>query len=185
MRPAESFIEQPIRSLQTMLRVLAEDDPRLPTVIPDGIYGPSTMQAVTVFQRQNGLPVTGVTDQQTWERIWEAYDQAIIRVGKAEPIEILLEPGQILKSGDSSPYIYLLQSILTQLSKDSPTIATPDHTGILDNATELALAAFQALAGLPPTGELDRITWKYLVKHFTLSAHLNDRKRIGNNKNNS
>ena len=40
MRPAESFIEQPVRSLQTMLRVLAEDDQRLPTVVPDGIYGP-------------------------------------------------------------------------------------------------------------------------------------------------
>ena len=26
MRPRESFIAQPIRSLQTMLRVLAEDD---------------------------------------------------------------------------------------------------------------------------------------------------------------
>ena len=52
MRPGESFVEQPVRSLQTMLRLLAEDDPRLPTVIPDGIYGPSTMIAVTAFQRR-------------------------------------------------------------------------------------------------------------------------------------
>ena len=65
MRPEESFVEQPVRSLQTMLRVIAEDDPRLPTLIPDGIYGPSTMIAVTAFQRDHGLSVDGAAGKQT------------------------------------------------------------------------------------------------------------------------
>ena len=39
MRPPESFIGQPIRSLQTMLRVIAEDQPGHVRIIPDGIYG--------------------------------------------------------------------------------------------------------------------------------------------------
>ena len=65
MRPGESFVEQPVRSLQTMLRVIAEDDPTLPTVIPDGIYGPATMIAVTSFQRREGIPVTGIVDERT------------------------------------------------------------------------------------------------------------------------
>ena len=51
MRPKESFVGQPIRSLQTMLRVLAEDDRTLPTVVPDGIYGPETITAISAFQR--------------------------------------------------------------------------------------------------------------------------------------
>ena len=67
MRPKESFVAQPIRSLQTMLRVIAEDDPSHPTVIPDGIYGPETMAAVSHFQRRHGLGVSGITDQDTWE----------------------------------------------------------------------------------------------------------------------
>ena len=58
MRPPESFVGQPIRSLQTMLRVIAEDDPSHMRVIPDGIYGPETMAAVSTFQRKHGLPVT-------------------------------------------------------------------------------------------------------------------------------
>ena len=58
MRPKESFVGQPIRSLQTMLRVLAEDDRTLPTVVPDGIYGPETITAISAFQRRMGLPVT-------------------------------------------------------------------------------------------------------------------------------
>ncbi|MBR2938074.1 MAG: peptidoglycan-binding protein, partial [Oscillospiraceae bacterium] len=163
MKPGESFVEQPIRSLQTMLRVIAEDDPRLPTVVPDGIYGQSTMQAVTAFQRLYGLPITGIADQATWDRIVSVYDLALIRVGPAEPIEIILEPGQVFRVGDKNAYIYLLQSILTQLSTENPSITKPDHNGILDDPTSEALAAFQLLAGLPPTGELDRVTWKYLA----------------------
>ena len=171
MRPAESFVGQSVRSLQTMLRVIAEADGRIPTLVPDGIYGQSTVNSVSTFQRQYGLPVTGVTDQQTWDRIVREYELGRIRIGKAAPIEIIFEPDQVFRLGDRSPYLYLLQGILMALSNEYPALDPPDSTGTLDNATSAALAGFQALAGLPPTGELDRITWKYLVHHFTLASN--------------
>lgn len=170
MRPGESFVQQPVRSLQTMLRVIAEDDRNLPTVIPDGIYGPSTMIAVTAFQRRAGIPVTGIVDENTWTQIVAAYEPALIRVGKAEPIEILLEPGQVIVVGESSPYVYLLQSMLTQLSKEHTDIIYPGFSGVLDADTSQSLRGFQILAGLPPTGTLDRITWKHLVRQYTLNT---------------
>lgn len=173
MRPAESFIGQPIRSLQTMLRTIAEDDGQLPTVIPDGIYGQETINAVNAFQRKYNLPITGITDQNTWEKIVAVYEPARIRADKAEYIEIIMDPGQVFRAGDKSPYILLLQSILTQLSFDTPAIIRPDHTGILDETTAQSLAEFQRIAGLPATGELDKLSWKYLVRHFTLNAHHN------------
>ena len=173
MRPLESFVEQPIRSLQTMLRVIAEDDNKYPTVVPDGIYGPGTMHAISTFQRINGLPVTGLTDQRTWDLIVKNYEPALIRIDKAQPIEIIMDPGQIFRKNDSSPYIYLLQSMLTQLSLDHPTINPPGHSGIVDESTSRSLSAFQQLANLPITGELDKITWKHLVHQFTLNAHHN------------
>ena len=52
MKPETFFTGRPIRSLQTMLRVLGESKGREVTLIPDGIYGPQTMAAVTDFQRQ-------------------------------------------------------------------------------------------------------------------------------------
>lgn len=170
MRPGESFVGQPVRSLQTMLRVIAEDDPRLPIIIPDGIYGPSTMIAVTAFQRREGIPVTGIADENTWDRVVAAYEPALIRVGKAEPIEILLEPGQVILIGESSPYVYLLQGMLAQLSKDNRDILQPGLSGVLDLDTSDSLRGFQTLAGLPVTGTLDRITWKHLARQFTLNA---------------
>lgn len=173
MRPGESFVSQPVRSLQTMLRVISEDDRRIPTVVPDGIYGPTTMQSVSALQRREGLPVNGVTDQRTWDTIVRVYEPALIRVGKAEPIEIIMDPGKVYRRGDTSPYMYLLQSLLIQLSKDNVSIPEPEHNGILDDLTSAAIAEFQLLAGLPVTGELDKITWKYIVKHYTANVHHN------------
>lgn len=170
MRPGESFVEQPVRSLQTMLRVIAEDDPRLPIIIPDGVYGPSTMIAVTAFQRREGIPVTGIADENTWNQIAAAYEPALIRVGKAEPIEILLEPGQIIVLGERSPYVYLLQGMLAQLSQDHADILQPGFGGVLDPDTAESLRGFQRLSGLQDTGNLDRITWYHIVRQFTLNA---------------
>jgi peptidoglycan hydrolase-like protein with peptidoglycan-binding domain len=65
MRPKESFVSQPVRSLQTMLRVLAEDDNELSSLVPDGIYGNQTRQAVSTFQRKYGIPMTGVVNEET------------------------------------------------------------------------------------------------------------------------
>ena len=175
MRPRESFIQQPIRSLQTMLRVIAEDDRSLPTLIPDGIYGPSTMIAVTAFQRKYGIPVTGIADEETWDRVNAVYETALVRVGKAEPIEILLEPNQVILIGERSPYVYLLQAMLAQLSYDHSNLHFPGFTGVLDVDTAESLRAFQSLAGLPITGTLDRVTWKHLVRQFSLNAAYNSR----------
>ena len=171
MRPNESFVGQPIRSLQTMLRVLSEDDPTLPPVVPDGIYGQQTINAISAFQRRYGLPITGVTDQITWDTIVQAYEPALVRVGKAQPIEIIMDPGQVYRLGDSAPNLYLMQAILQYLSTQHDGISAPANNGTLDDKTAEALAGFQFLAGLPPTGELDKITWKYLVHQFTLNTN--------------
>ena len=170
MRPAESFIGNPVRSLQTMLQVLAVDDKSLPFVVPDGIYSPLTANAVAAFQRREGLAVTGITNQETWDRIVKNYEPVNIKVGKAQPIQISLDPGQVLRPGDSSPYIYLLQAMLTQLASEYALIPRPGNNGVLDIETSAALVAFQDLAGLPITGELDKTTWKHLVHHFTSNA---------------
>ena len=172
MRPDESFIQQPVRSLQTMLRVLSERDRNHQTVVPDGIYGQTTTNAVSAFQRMHGLPATGVTDQDTWERIVAEYDMAFIHVDEAEQLELILNPNEILRRGDDSPYLYVVQAILTVLSEVYASIPRPKSTGILDDQTSDSLASFQELNGLPMTGELDKITWKHLALHFPLAANL-------------
>jgi len=72
----------------------------------------------------------------------------------------------------------LLQGMLISMSDEYGTADPPESTGVMDYATSVALADFQSLAGLESTGELDRITWKHLVHHFTL--HANRRSRFQN-----
>lgn len=179
MRPAESFIAQPIRSLQTMLRVISAGNGQRMSVIPDGIYGRQTMAAVADFQRQSGLPATGVADQPTWEAIVAAYDPALIAVGPAEPIAVVFNPNQVIHKGEYNPNVYLAQGMLLILSEVYGSIAAPSLTGIIDFPTSDALSSFQMLSALPMTGELDKRTWKHLSLHYPLAANLHKRRGFG------
>ena len=171
MRPEETFVGQPVRSLQQMLRTLHEYDDRHSEVIPDGIYGRKTISAVAAFQRLHGLAATGVTDQDTWEAVVREYDRAVIDVDHAQPVEIILNTGEVLRRGDRSPYLSIAQAMLLELALEYGSITQPGRTGILDEATAQSLASFQALNGLPQTGELDKRTWKHLALHFPLAAN--------------
>ena len=172
MRPPESFVSQPVRSLQTMLRILAEHDDRYETVVPDGVYSPQTMRAVAQFQQNHGIPVTGVTDQRTWEEIVARYEPALIFVDEAQPVEIILNPNEVLSFGESSPYLYVAQAMLIVLAETYGSVARPSMTGLLDAPTADSLSSFQSLIGLPVTGDLDKHTWKHLALHFPLAANL-------------
>ena len=62
-----------VRQMQEQLDVIAGAYPAIPTVRADGIYGPSTEEAVRKFQSVFGLPATGVVDYPTWYKISEIY----------------------------------------------------------------------------------------------------------------
>lgn len=172
MRPPESFICQPIRSLQTMLRVIAQNDSSQIRLVPDGIYGPETTRAVSVFQRGHGLPVTGVTDQATWEAVVAVYEPAMVEQGEAEALCIILNPGQVIRKGERSSHISLVQGMLQAMSGVYKSVGQPSQSGILDDCTADSIASFQSLCGLPMTGNLDKHTWKHLVLQYPLAANL-------------
>lgn len=170
MRPDESFLAQPVRSLQTMLRHLGEYDSRYYNLVPDGIYGSQTMTAVSNFQRIHGLPVTGMADNDTWDAIYLEYEEARIHLGEAEALNIILDPKQVIRRGDTHPHIHLLQGMLAVLA-DVYALPQPSRNGMLDAQTADSIAAFQALSLLPATGELDKVTWRHLALQYPLAAN--------------
>lgn len=174
MKPQESFVGQPIRSLQTMLRTIAQVTPNQPSVIPDGVYTRQTADAVSAFQRRRGLPVTGVTDNRTWDAIVLEFENARIETEPAQVIQIVLDPGEVLRRGSENPNVYLLQSLLTILALAYEAIPMPDHTGIMDAKTVQAVTAFQLASGLPATGEVDKKTWKQLALQHTQASEQPD-----------
>lgn len=170
MKPGESFVGQPIRSLQTMLRTIAQVDPNQISVIPDGVYSSQTSDAVRSFQENNGLNPTGATDQDTWERIVEAYGPAEIETSPAQPIYITLNPGQTFRKGDRHHHINLVQAMLWVFSQAYSGFPVVALTGIFDQATEDAVIALQRLSDLSPNGVLDKTTWKHLVLHHAQAS---------------
>lgn len=70
-----------VRQIQEQLARISQSYPAIPTVTPDGIFGPATRAAVEKFQSVFGLPVTGVIDYQTWYKISEIY-VAVTRIAE-------------------------------------------------------------------------------------------------------
>lgn len=62
-----------VMQVQEQLARISRSYPAIPTITPDGIYGPATREAVEKFQEIFGLPVTGVIDYRTWYKISEIY----------------------------------------------------------------------------------------------------------------
>ena len=170
MRPQESFLAQPIRDLQTMLRVIAKHRGEPLPLIPDGIYGAATMKQVSEFQKRRGLPPTGAADQTTWEAILEEFIPAKVSLRPAEPLHILMNAGMVVKSGDRDPNVFLVQAILEVLYRRYTSIKSPGFSGVLDKKTEESIRSFQVLSGLAVTGRLDKLTWKNLVLQYPLAA---------------
>ena len=170
MRPSESFLNQPIRDLQTMLRVLAKHRGDPAALIPDGIYGETTMQAVSDFQKLHGLPPTGAADNETWKAILKAYQPARTDLIPAQPLYIQLNAGEVIGSGQENPNIYLIQAMLEVLSQAYQSVSSPGFSGILDEKTEKSIVSFQILCRLEPDGKLNKITWKNLVLQYPLAA---------------
>ena len=73
-----------VRLLQEYLAAIAPVFPSIPTVVPDGVFGPRTRDAVIAFQEEFGLPINGRVGAITWVAITDIYDDIAGGAGLAE-----------------------------------------------------------------------------------------------------
>ena len=170
MTRPEDYIARPIRSLQTMLRVLAAADSRYRDLVPDGVYGQQTAAAVSQFQRVNGLPVTAVTDHATWNRIVDVFTRQGASVMPAAPLAIVWQPKQVIRPGEKNSHLYLIQSMLLAVGRFYPAMPVAQVTGTHDAASVAATSWLQEKSGLPSAGVIDQTTWLYLSRLYRISA---------------
>ncbi len=151
-----------------MLRVIDTQQENDAPLVPDGIYGSETMQAVSRFQQNHGIPVTGVANQDTWNAVTDSYENAIIELEDAQSLNILMDCSTRYCKGDCHPNILLAQGMLGAMSGIIDSIAAPTMSGTLDDATADSLVSFQQLCSLPMSGQLDKTTWKHLALQYPL-----------------
>ena len=160
------MIGQPVRSLQYMLNELAIHNPKLVRLAVDGVFGERTLEAVMVFQRENGVPVTGVVDLSTWNAIRDAYYQAELFYGAPPPLNVLPSGNYTADEGAEGEPMLIVQAMFSSLTKKVNNFKPCQMNSCNDGETHSNIREVQRLAGLPITGVLDRATWAYLAQLY-------------------
>ena len=118
----------------------------------DGTFGPSTHRGVTLVQRVNGLPETGVVDAAT---------AAVLGLsGSASSPATPAPAGAVVQLGASGASVQRIQQLLIK----SGINVVGGADGVFGPQTKRSVSAFQGLNGLPQTGTVDAATDAALAK---------------------
>jgi N-acetylmuramoyl-L-alanine amidase len=119
----------------------------IPALEHDDTYDGETVAYVEAFQRSRGLPLTGVVDATTWERLGEAR----WKLGQ----RLLYDTNPPLRGDDVAE----VQVRLAQLGFNTGRI-----DGIFGSVTAVALAEFQRNCALEPSGTVTKETFQALQR---------------------
>jgi len=134
-------ITTPVNNVQQMLRRISSSE-EIPIIIPDGIFGADTEEAVIILQNKGGFDSSGIVDYETWEYIvlLDRENREIVRENK----------GVVPKEDDA---IKIAEIMLERIS-DSFGNAADER---------ITVEEIQEASGLPQTGIIDKNTWNGIV----------------------
>lgn len=157
---------QSIRNLQRMLDQLSRRHTQLPRLVETGVFDELTLEAVMIFQRDFGLPVTGVVDHDSWYAVVSAYQKDLLHFGAPSPLRAL--PNGEFNAGavSGSEPVRLAQTVLCALSSQLANFPLCQESQTDQEAARTNFRVLQRLADLPETGALDRATWEFLARLY-------------------
>ena len=156
-----------VRVAQYYLAVIAHNLDTVPEIDIDGIFGPRTEAAVKAFQRDYGLPETGVIDERTWNDMYNVYRGIVESTPEYYTgVPVAPYPGFVLSIGMRGNEVRLLQEYLSKLSEVYPEIPQIAVDGVFGPATRSAVMAAQQLFGLPVTGIVFALTWDAITSAY-------------------
>ena len=156
------MLAKPVSSLQYMLNQLSQTYRFLPQLVPDGVYGERTLEAVMRFQREAGLPVTGTVDQATWDAIRSSWLEQQSRESYARAARVFPSEGIQVHEVNTKEYMIVPQTMFNVLSRHFEGIVPCQADGIHGPASAENVRWLQKAAGLPVTGCMDKATWDAL-----------------------
>ena len=155
-------------NLQRYLRQLSYSHSNIPSPPTDGIFGEVTQSSLEAFQREYGLPVSGVADRATFERLYEEYLASLELY--SPPLSLGLFPrtpdGYYVSVGDEFFLVSVIQLLLNELSIIYDSFIPLVINGIFDDATQANVSDFQVKNQLRADGRVDKATWNRLVEAY-------------------
>lgn len=161
-----------VMELQIYLRRIAEIHPSIPLINPDGNYGSETEAAVSAFQKEFNLPVTGVVDYNTWNAIFAEYIDIVTHRGQPLPLDIFPPNTREITPRYTGDVVLVIQIMLRSIAERFQNLPPVTVTGVYDDQTVHGTAEFQKLSNLPATGNVDKNTWNRLT--LTYRSYLYD-----------
>ena len=159
-----------VMELQKYLRTISRYRESIPLVIIDGIYGDETKEVVKEFQRLNGLSVTGVVDEKTWELIYLEYLEIAENSGGPVCIEVFPSSDFILSPGSVGDEVYFLQLMLISLGNKFNNIPKLSLNGSYEKDTIDAVKKFQEKLGKEVNGVTDNLTWNEITRAYNIHS---------------
>lgn len=156
---------------QIQLNRISRNYPAIPKISAvDGIFGPSTDEAVRAFQRIFDLTEDGVIGKETWYRLSFLFS-SVKRLANLDSEGIALEDirkqfSDVLRPGDSGDEVRVIQYFLAVVSDFYNTVPSVAVNGSFDEATTAAVQAFQQTAELPVDGIVGEQTWRELYNAY-------------------
>ena len=144
-----AFSLGPVSTLQEMLRTIAFVNRSLPFLRPTGRFDEETLEAVMMFQKINGFPVTGIVGRRTWDAIMNAFLQAYSHLAPPRTVTIFSQGAEPIHPGQSSPLLRPLQDMFRALAEILEGIASTPSTGVLDEDTTANLRCFSDFPWFP------------------------------------
>jgi hypothetical protein len=166
MELEREMLAQPVRSLQYMLRRLSRAYPFLPELALDGIFGPETLEAVMLFQRELHPPVTGVVDLGTWNAMRDRW--LTLEEQQGDPRALRAFPGEGIRvePGETREFMVLPQTMFQVLARYFRGIAPAAADGFHGPVSVGNVRWLQRRGGLAESGVLDRQTWGLLSRLY-------------------
>ncbi len=159
--------QKAIGELQQWLRNISKSTSDAPAIIPDGIFSSETRIGVEEFQRERGLPVTGVVDLATWEALREA--DRFVNLEKELPRQVapITNEDLPLVIGEDNRFTDTLKLMLNYVAENYGNFEFIEEKGF-GAKTQKGVRLWQSIAFLPETGAADKATWNSLADFYLL-----------------
>ena len=159
------FYKESVRQIQTYLYDISRVDRDIPRVNPDGIYGKTTFESVTAFQKKHGIIPSGRVDYETFRKLSSEHERADAILSppmSISPFEQELKEG-VTRLGDKSDLVTIVKIMLKALGASYPYGEELILDDSFDLQTERAIKEFQFIHGIDSDGIINKETWNRLA----------------------
>lgn len=152
------------QTIQYYISVIALFNDKVQSGDVDGIFGPDTKESVESFQEAYNLPITGIVDRVTSDKLEEVYKTFMDQIPEDVTNKYFKKfPGRQKIIGTKNDNVLLMQQYLNMIAKVYKTIPVVDETGFFGEKTARAVSAYQEQFGIPVTGGIGPITWYSII----------------------